>query len=71
MNLSSILVGMAIGGCAFGLAWGVARHFTGLDREHGLALIIASIVGVVAGVGYILLESRSFDLRQRRKPEQR
>lgn len=61
MNLSSILVGLALGVCTFALAWATARHYTGLAQEHGAALVIGIVVGLVVGVGYIVVESKLFD----------
>ena len=66
MSLSSILVGLGLGFCTFALTWATARHFTGLAEEHGLALIIGIVVGLVFGLGYIVVESRLFDSWQRR-----
>ena len=66
MSFSSILVGLGLGLCTFTLTWATARHFTGLDQEHGLALIIGIVVGLVFGLGYIVVESRLFDSWQRR-----
>ena len=66
MELRSILVGLAIGVCAFALSWATARHFTGLAAEHGLALTIAISIGVIVGLGYAVLESSLFDLWRRR-----
>ena len=45
MEARSILVGLAIGVCAFALAWATVRHFTGLAAEHSLALAIAIAIG--------------------------
>jgi hypothetical protein len=69
MDKSSILVGLAIGVCAFALSWATARHFTGLAEEHRLALAIAISIGVFVGVGYAALESRLFDTWRRRHHE--
>jgi hypothetical protein len=66
MNWSSILSGLGIGVCTFALVWATARHFTGLDQEHGAALAIAIGAGVLVTLGYILLESRLFDSLRRR-----
>jgi tetrahydromethanopterin S-methyltransferase subunit E len=66
MNLSSLLVGFALGVCTFALAWATVRHYTGLAEEHGLALVIAIVVGLVVGVGYVFVESRWFDSWPRR-----
>ena len=66
MNLSSLLVGLALGVCTFALAWATVRHYTGLAEEHGLALVIAIVVGLVVGAGYVLVESRWFDSWPRR-----
>lgn len=66
MSLSAILVGLGLGFCTFALTWATARHFTGLAEEHGLALIIGIVVGLVFGLGYIVVESRLFDSWQRR-----
>jgi tetrahydromethanopterin S-methyltransferase subunit E len=67
MEVRSILVGLAIGVCAFALTWATVRHFTGLAQEQGLALAIAVVVGVIVGVGYVVVESRLFDLWLRRR----
>lgn len=67
MEMRSILVGLAIGVCAFALSWATVRHFTGLAAEHSLALAIAIAIGVAVGGGYILLESRLFDMWPRRR----
>jgi len=67
MDKSSVLVGLAIGVCAFGLSWATVRHFTGLAEEHGLALAIAISIGVFVGVGYALIESNLFDMWLRRR----
>ena len=66
MEKSSILTGVAIGVCSFALSWATVRHFTGLAEEHGLALTIAIVIGVIVGVGYAALESSLFDLWRRR-----
>lgn len=66
MEARSILVGLAIGVCAFALAWATVRHFTGLAAEHSLALAIAIAIGVAVGGGYALLESGLFDMWLRR-----
>ncbi len=66
MEKTTVLVGLAIGICAFGVTWASARHFTGLAQEHGTALVIAVVVGLAAGLGYLLLESRLFDIIRRR-----
>jgi divalent metal cation (Fe/Co/Zn/Cd) transporter len=69
MDKSSVLVGLAIGVCAFALSWATVRHFTGLAQENGLALAIAISIGVLVGVGYAVVESSLFDmwLRGRRR----
>jgi divalent metal cation (Fe/Co/Zn/Cd) transporter len=61
MERTTVLVGLAIGVCAFALAWATVRHFTGLAEEQGWALAIAIAVGAIVGVGYAILESRLFD----------
>ena len=61
MKLSTIGFGLGLGICTFGLAWAVARHYTGLAQESGAALVIAVVLGLVVGVGYIVVESRLFD----------
>ena len=66
MSFSSILVGLGLGLCTFALTWATARHFTGLAQEHGLALAIGILAGLVFGVGYIVVESRLFDSWRRR-----
>ena len=68
MHFSSILEGLGLGICTFALAWATIRHYTGLAQEFGAALIIAIVLGLVVGVGYIVIESRLFDswLRPRR-----
>lgn len=66
MNISSVLVGLSLGLCTFALTWATARYFTGLAEEHGLALTIGIVVGLVIGLGYIVVESRLFDTWQRR-----
>lgn len=60
------LVSLAIGFCAFGVAWPFIRHFTGLAEEHGSALVLAILIGLVTGIGYFVLETRLFDILQRR-----
>ncbi len=67
MEARSVLVGLAIGACAFALTWATVRHFTGLAQEQSLALAIAVVVGVFVGVGYAVVESRLFDLWLRRR----
>ena len=69
MRISSLLVGLGLGVCTFALTWATARHFTGLAEEHGLALTIGLVVGLVVGCGYVIIESRLFDswLRHREK----
>lgn len=67
MEKSSILIGLGLGFCAFALMWATVRHFTGLAQEHGLALLIAIVVGVLVGFGYIVLESSLFDIRRRQR----
>ena len=67
MEKSSILVGLAMGVCAFALSWATVRHFTGLAQEHGLALAIAISIGVFVGVGYALVESSLFDMWLRKR----
>lgn len=67
MEKSSVLIGLGLGFCAFALMWATVRHFTGLAQEHGLALVIAIVTGVLVGAGYIILESSLFDIRRRRK----
>ena len=69
MRISSLLVGLGLGVCTFALTWATARHFTGLAEEHGLALAIGIVVGLVVGGGYVIIESRLFDvwLRHREK----
>ena len=66
MNLSSILFGLGLGVCTFAVAWATARHFTGLAQEHGAALVIGIVLGLVVGIGYIVVESRLFDSWTRR-----
>jgi hypothetical protein len=66
MERTSILIGLGLGICTFGVAWPTVRHFTGLAHENGLALAIAVVVGLLVGVGYIALESSLFDIRRRR-----
>lgn len=66
MNLSSVLFGLGIGICTFAVAWATVRHFTGLAQEHGTALLIAIVLGLVVGLGYIVVESRLFDSWLRR-----
>ena len=66
MQLSSVLVGLGIGFCTFALTWATARHFTALAQEHGLALLIGIVAGLIVGIGYILVESSLFDSWQRR-----
>jgi uncharacterized membrane protein YadS len=61
MQKSAILVGLALGVCTFAVAWATIRHFTGLEREHSLALMIAIALGIAVGVGWVILESRLFD----------
>lgn len=67
MDRASLLVALAIGLAAFGVAWATVRHFTGLSEEHGSALAIAIAVGAAVALGYAVLESRLFDLRRRRR----
>ena len=67
MNLSSLMVGLGLGICTFAVSWATARHFTGLAQEHGLALLIGIVLGLVVGVGYLVIESRLFDSIARRK----
>jgi hypothetical protein len=67
MNESPALAGLAIGVCAFALAWAVVRHFTGLAAEHGTALLIAILVGLLAGIAFAVFESRLFETRRRRR----
>ena len=67
MERTTILVGLAIGVCAFALTWATVRHFTGLAQEQSLALAIAVVVGVFVGVGYAVVESRLFELWLRRR----
>ncbi len=67
MGIRTFLVGLAIGVCTFALTWATVRHFTGLAAEHSLALGIAIAVGLVAGVGYAVVESRLFDMWLRRR----
>lgn len=66
MNLSSLLESLGLGVCTFAVTWATARHFTGLAEEHGLALAIGILAGLIAGVGYLVLESRLFDSWPRR-----
>jgi len=66
MEKASVLIGLGLGFCTFGLAWATVRHFTGLAQEHGLALAIAVVAGLLVGGGYIALESRLFGIRRRR-----
>ena len=68
MDRTSILVALAIGFSAFALTWATVRHFTGLAEEYGAALGIATGVGLVVTIGWVLLESRLFDVWRRRKP---
>lgn len=66
MEKASVWVGLGLGFCTFGLAWATVRHLTGLTQEHGTALAIAIVVGLLVGGGYIVLESSLFDIRRRR-----
>ena len=66
MKTTALLVALAIGFSAFALTWAIVRHFTGLEQEHGSALVIAIGVGLVVAVAYAVGESRLFDLRSRR-----
>ncbi len=66
MSLSSLLFGLGLGVCTFAVTWATVRHFTGLAQEHGTALLIAIVVGLFVGVGYLLVESRLFDSSPRR-----
>lgn len=66
MSFSSPLVGLALGVCTFALAWATVRHYTGLAEEYGLALVIAIVVGLIVGAGYLFVESRGFDSWPRR-----
>ena len=67
MSCSSVLVGLGLGVCTFALAWATVRHYTGLAEEHGLALVIAIVIGLIVGCGYIVAESRLFDSWPRRR----
>lgn len=67
MQVSSLLIGLGLGVCTFALTWATARHFTGLAQEHGLALAIGIVAGLVVGCGYVIVESRLFDSWLRRK----
>ena len=67
MEIRSFLVALEIGVCTFALTWATVRHFTGLAAEHGLALAIALVVGLVVGVGYAVVESRLFDMWLQRR----
>lgn len=67
MQISSVLIGLGIGFCTLALTWATARHFTGLAREHELALAVGILAGLIVGVGYVVIESRLFDSWQRRK----
>ena len=66
MQISSALIGLGLGVCSFALTWATARHFTGLAQEHGLALAIGIVAGLVVGCGYVIVESRLFDSWLRR-----
>lgn len=66
MQISSLLIGLGLGVCTFALTWATARHFTGLAQEHGLALAIGIVAGLVVGCGYVIVESRLFDSWLRR-----
>lgn len=66
MSWSSIMFGLGIGLCTFGVVWPCARHFTGLAQESGLALIIAVASGLLAGLAWILAESRLLGILRRR-----
>jgi len=66
MNLSSLLVSLGLGVCTFAVTWATARHFTGLAEEHGSALAIGILAGLIVGVGYLVVESRLFDSWRRR-----
>ena len=66
MSFSSLLIGLGLGLCTFAVTWAMARHFTGLDQEHGLALAIAIVVGLFFGIGYVVVESRLFESWLRR-----
>ena len=67
MRFTSILVGLALGICTFALAWATVRHFTGLAHEHDQALIIAIVIGLMVGLGYVIIESNLFDTWLRHK----
>jgi uncharacterized membrane protein YadS len=67
MRFTSILVGLALGICTFALAWATVRHFTGLAHEHDQALVIAIVVGLMVGLGYVIIESNLFDTWLRHK----
>jgi tetrahydromethanopterin S-methyltransferase subunit E len=67
MRFTSMLVGLALGICTFALAWATVRHFTGLAHEHDQALVIAIVVGLMVGLGYVIIESNLFDTWLRRK----
>jgi hypothetical protein len=68
VSISSLLIGLGIGVCAFALTWATARHFTGLAAENSLALVIGVVVGLVLGFGYVIVESRLFDSWRHRLP---
>ena len=67
MRFSSMLVGLALAVSTFALAWATVRHFTGLAHEHDQALIIAIVIGLMVGLGYVIIESNLFDTWLRRK----
>ncbi len=67
MRFTSLLVGLALGICTFALAWATVRHFTGLAHEHDQALVIAIVVGLMVGLGYVIIESNLFDTWLRHK----
>lgn len=67
MQISSLLIGLGVGVCTFALTWATARHFTGLAEEHGLALVIGIVAGILFGCGYVIIESRLFDSWLRRR----
>lgn len=67
MEKTSILVALAIGLAAFGLTWATVRHFTGLAQEDGSALAMAVGVGLLVTIGWVVLESRLFDVWRRHK----